>query len=219
MLSLGVTTGAAISGQSRVTATAKSPLSGAIGDAQAGGFWPAEAKAAGFDAIVITRQGREAGLPVGRTTARPSCATPPTCGARSPARSRTPIQEELGDAKIEVLQCGPAGEQGVRFACHDQHEQPGQRAHRHGRGDGLQEPARPSPCAGTSAPRWPTARPCAALARWGAQNFRRLGCLWHGHSTARPRCCCLQHERRRAAHPQLGQRRFLRATRRSPARP
>ena len=54
VLSLGVTTGAAISGQSRVTATAKSPLSDAIGDAQAGGFWPAEAKGAGFDAYVIT---------------------------------------------------------------------------------------------------------------------------------------------------------------------
>jgi aldehyde:ferredoxin oxidoreductase len=54
VLGLGVTTGAAISGQSRVTATAKSPLSNAIGDAQAGGFWPAEAKSAGFDAFVFT---------------------------------------------------------------------------------------------------------------------------------------------------------------------
>jgi aldehyde:ferredoxin oxidoreductase len=53
VLSLGVTTGAPVSGQSRVTATAKSPLTGAIGDAQAGGFWPAEAKGAGFDAFVI----------------------------------------------------------------------------------------------------------------------------------------------------------------------
>ena len=49
----GVTTGAAISGQSRINANAKSPISGAIGDSQAGGFFPAELKFAGFDGIVI----------------------------------------------------------------------------------------------------------------------------------------------------------------------
>ena len=35
-----VTTGASISGQSRVNMNAKSPLSGAIGDSQGGGFFP-----------------------------------------------------------------------------------------------------------------------------------------------------------------------------------
>src|SRR5512141_132611 len=48
-----VTTGAAISGQSRINANAKSPISGAIGDSQAGGYSPAELKFAGFDGIVI----------------------------------------------------------------------------------------------------------------------------------------------------------------------
>src|SRR5512138_2610234 len=52
-LSVGVVTGALISGQSRMTATAKSPLTGAIGDSQCGGFWPAELKFAGFDAIIF----------------------------------------------------------------------------------------------------------------------------------------------------------------------
>ena len=66
VLSLGVTTGAAVSGQSRVTATAKSPLSGAIGDAQGGGFWPAEAKAAGYDAYIITGKAEK---PVSRNAA------------------------------------------------------------------------------------------------------------------------------------------------------
>lgn len=49
----GVTTGAAISGQSRLNANAKSPISGGIGDSQSGGFFPAELKFAGFDGIVI----------------------------------------------------------------------------------------------------------------------------------------------------------------------
>ena len=42
VLALSVVTGTAISGQSRITAAAKSPLTGAIGDSQGGGFFPAE---------------------------------------------------------------------------------------------------------------------------------------------------------------------------------
>ena len=53
VLALSVLTGNPVSGQSRMTASAKSPLTGAIGDSQGGGFFPAELKFAGFDAIVI----------------------------------------------------------------------------------------------------------------------------------------------------------------------
>jgi aldehyde:ferredoxin oxidoreductase len=48
-----VVTGASISGQSRINVNAKSPMSGAIGDSQAGGFFPAEFKFAGYDGIVF----------------------------------------------------------------------------------------------------------------------------------------------------------------------
>lgn len=54
----GVATGVPISGQSRICANAKSPISGGIGDAQGGGFFPAELKFAGFDGIVL--KGRSA---------------------------------------------------------------------------------------------------------------------------------------------------------------
>ncbi|MBK8796115.1 MAG: hypothetical protein IPM07_06920 [Anaerolineales bacterium] len=50
---LSVLTGAPFSGQSRMTVNAKSPLTGAIGDSQAGGFFPAEMKNAGFDGVVF----------------------------------------------------------------------------------------------------------------------------------------------------------------------
>ena len=53
-LMLSAVTGAPFSGQSRMTANAKSPLTGAIGDSQAGGFFPAEMKYAGFDGLVVT---------------------------------------------------------------------------------------------------------------------------------------------------------------------
>ncbi len=49
----GPATGAPISGQSRLNANAKSPISGGIGDSQSGGFFPAELKFAGFDGIVL----------------------------------------------------------------------------------------------------------------------------------------------------------------------
>ncbi len=50
---VGVPTGLPISGLSRVTINAKSPLTGAIGDSQAGGFFPERMKASGFDGIVV----------------------------------------------------------------------------------------------------------------------------------------------------------------------
>jgi len=52
-LMTGVITGAPFSGQSLVTATAESSVSGLIGDSQSGGFWPAELKAASFDGVVF----------------------------------------------------------------------------------------------------------------------------------------------------------------------
>ena len=115
-LMASVITGAAFSGQSRVTATAKSPASGLIGDSQAGGFWPAELKWAGFDGIVIHGQSphpvyiwisdgeaeiRGAGHLWGHFTAEVEDA----------------IRDELGDSRIRVLQCGPAAERGVRYGA------------------------------------------------------------------------------------------------------
>ena len=48
-----VVTGAAVTGVSRFTVTAKSPLTGAIGDTQCGGAWGPKLKHAGYDAVVV----------------------------------------------------------------------------------------------------------------------------------------------------------------------
>src|SRR3954471_7909639 len=53
VFAVGPLTGTPISGQSRMSVNAKSPLTGVIGDAQVGGFFPAELKFAGFDAVVV----------------------------------------------------------------------------------------------------------------------------------------------------------------------
>ena len=114
-LMAGVTTGAAISGQSRVNANAKSPISGGIGDGQGGGFFPAELKFAGFDGIVIKGKSpkpvyllinegkfelREAAHLMGKITGEVDAI----------------LKEELGDNKIEILQHGPGAENGVLFS-------------------------------------------------------------------------------------------------------
>jgi aldehyde:ferredoxin oxidoreductase len=111
----GVTTGAAISGQSRINANAKSPISGGIGDGQGGGFFPAELKFAGFDGIVITGKSskpvylyindgkfelRDAAHLMGKITGEVDKI----------------LKEEIGDQKIEVLQHGPGAENGVLFS-------------------------------------------------------------------------------------------------------
>ncbi|MGD2272848.1 MAG: aldehyde ferredoxin oxidoreductase family protein [Desulfobacterales bacterium] len=115
-LSAGVTTGAPISGQSRMTASAKSPLTGAIGDSQCGGFWPAKLKFAGFDAVIV--KGRAAS-PVylwvhdGEAELRDASHI----WGKLTGDTQAAIREELGDQKVEVLQIGPAGEKKARFAA------------------------------------------------------------------------------------------------------
>lgn len=116
VLSVGVLTGAPISGLSRVMANAKSPLTGAIGDAQGGGFWPAELKFAGYDALVITGK---APKPVylwihdGEFELRDATHL----WGRVTGEAEAMIREELGDDRIRVLQVGPAGEKLARIAC------------------------------------------------------------------------------------------------------
>jgi aldehyde:ferredoxin oxidoreductase len=109
-------TGLAISGQSRMTACARSPLTGAIGDSQCGGFFPAEMRAAGADAFVFTGRAAEPvylWLQDGRAELRPA----KHLWGKVTADVDRLLKEEVGDPKAEVAQIGPAGENLVRFAA------------------------------------------------------------------------------------------------------
>ena len=115
-ITLSVVTGAPISGQSRVMVNAKSPLAGSIGDAQAGGFWPAEAKAAGFDGIIVKGKAEQPvylWLHDGEAELRDAAHL----WGQVTGDVDAAIREELDDPKIQVLQIGPAGEKLVRYAC------------------------------------------------------------------------------------------------------
>ncbi len=115
-LSVSVITGAPISGQSRLTATARSPLTGAIGDAQSGGFFPAELKFADFEAIVVHGRAQQ---PVylwikdGQAELRDAAGL----WGRTTGEVEDLLKDELGDARIQILQAGIAGENRVRYAA------------------------------------------------------------------------------------------------------
>ncbi|MBM3120620.1 MAG: aldehyde ferredoxin oxidoreductase family protein [Chloroflexi bacterium] len=109
-------TGAPISGQSRMCANALSPLVDGIGDAQSGGFFPAEMRFAGFDGLVISGK---AATPLylwlhdGRAELRPGGHL----WGKTTSQVDDILKAELGDDKIEIAQCGPAGEKLVRLAA------------------------------------------------------------------------------------------------------
>jgi aldehyde:ferredoxin oxidoreductase len=111
-----VLTGAPISGQSRMTANALSPLVDGVGDSQCGGFFPAEMRFAGYDGIVITGRASE---PVylllhdGQGELRPA----KHLWGKTTSQVDDLLKQELGDDKIEIAQCGPAGEKLVRLAA------------------------------------------------------------------------------------------------------
>lgn len=112
----GLPTGLAVSGQSRLCISARSPISGGVGDSQCGGFFPAVFKSTGFDGAVIRGQ---ADHPVylylhdGIAEIRDAAHL---WGLQT-ADAEKAIQAELNDTKLEVLQIGPAGEKQVRFAA------------------------------------------------------------------------------------------------------
>ncbi len=115
-LMVGVMTGAPISGQSRVAAVAKSPVSGLADESAAGGFWPAEFKFTGFDGIVI-RGVSPAPVYLWIHEGHAELRDASHLMGRFTADVEDNLREELGDARIQVLQCGPAAEKGVRYGA------------------------------------------------------------------------------------------------------
>jgi aldehyde:ferredoxin oxidoreductase len=114
-LMTGVTTGAAISGQSRINANAKSPISGAIGDSQGGGYFPAELKFAGFDGIVIKGKSPKP-VYLSIMDGKPELRDAAHLRGKITGEVDAILKKELGDNKIEILQHGPAAENGVIFS-------------------------------------------------------------------------------------------------------
>ncbi len=112
----GVTTGAAISGVSRCCITALSPETGGVGDSQLGGNIGPVIKRAGYDAIVITGKAVTSSyLLVDGDNVEIKDAAP--IWGKTVLEAHDTLSSEHGEKNISILQCGPAGENLVRFAC------------------------------------------------------------------------------------------------------
>jgi len=111
-----VISGAPLAGLTRYTVAARSPLTGAFGEAEAGGFWGPELKMAGFDGLIVEgRSPRPVYLWIkdGKAEIRDASKL----WGKDTGEAERLIREELGDQRIRVAQCGPAGERMVRYAC------------------------------------------------------------------------------------------------------
>jgi len=111
----GPVTGAPVSGSGRNSVGAKSPLTGAYGEAEAGGFWGAELKQAGFDAIIF--EGK-ASSPVYLWIhdQKVELRDASRLWGLEIKKSQETIRSELGDNRVKVAQIGPGGEKLVRYA-------------------------------------------------------------------------------------------------------
>jgi len=112
----GTLTGNPLAGSGRSAVGAKSPLTGGYGEADVGGFFGAEMKLAGFDAIVVKGVAKS---PVylylhdGEAEIRPA----DHLWGMTTLDTQNTIQAELGDNRVRLAMIGPAGEKLVRTAC------------------------------------------------------------------------------------------------------
>ena len=120
IFALGPITGHPFPGSGRNSVGAKSPLSMGYGESEAGGFWGAELKKSGYDAIIVEGVSER---PVylwikdGQSEIRDARRV----WGLDVAETEKSIREELADGKIRTAVIGPAGEKLVRYAsiCND----------------------------------------------------------------------------------------------------
>ncbi|MBT8172177.1 aldehyde ferredoxin oxidoreductase family protein [Candidatus Bathyarchaeota archaeon] len=112
----GPVTGAPFSGSGRNSVGAKSPLTNAYGEAEAGGYWGAELKQTGIDAIIV--EGK-ASNPVFLLieNQKVEIVDASNLWGLEIGESQEKILNLLDDKTIKLTQIGPGGEKLVRFAC------------------------------------------------------------------------------------------------------
>jgi len=110
-----VVTGAPLSGFSRYTVAAKSPLTGGFGESEAGGYFGPELKFSGFDAVILKGK---APKPVylwiknGHVEIRNAVFL----WGLGNAETLDKIREDVCDKKARIASIGPAGEKMILFA-------------------------------------------------------------------------------------------------------
>lgn len=116
VFSVAALTGLPVSGLSRVVVTTKSPLTGGLGDSQAGGYFPVHLKGNGYDAVVFRgKASRPVYLYVDGENIEIRDAK--NVWGKVTGDAEKIIREELGTDHVEIAQIGPAGENLVKYAC------------------------------------------------------------------------------------------------------
>jgi len=117
VLAVGPLAGSPVAGGSRLAVTAKSPLTGLAGASEVGGYFAAELKAAGWDAVVVTgRADRPVVLVIRDDKVDIRDAGDDLWGLGT-LETEEALRRGLGDPGVEVLAIGPAGERLSRLAC------------------------------------------------------------------------------------------------------
>ena len=103
-------------GFSRFTVAGKSPLTGAYGEAEAGGHWAAALKEAGFDLCLVS--GR-ASAPLYLLIADGAAELRDAEGlwGLSTSETEAAVRADLGNPLVQVVSIGPGGENQVPCAC------------------------------------------------------------------------------------------------------
>ncbi len=116
IFALGAITGHKLIGSGRHAVGAKLPLTGGIGESEAGGYWGAELKKAGHDFLIIEGRAKH---PVylwikdGAAEIRDARHL----WGLEPQETEATIRDQLDDAMVRVACIGPGGEKLIRFAC------------------------------------------------------------------------------------------------------
>lgn len=115
IFSASIMTGAPIPGFGRHSAGAKSPLTGGYGEAQAGGYWGAELKFAGYDALIIEGKAKEP-VYIWINNGKVEIKDAGKLWGMEIADAKEKIAGEVGEKRLKALIIGVAGENMVRVA-------------------------------------------------------------------------------------------------------
>lgn len=113
---VGPLNGTTAPGSGRWTVTAKSPLTGILGDSNAGGRFGAELKYAGFDQVIVKgRAEHPVYLWIDDENVQIKDAA--HLWGKTTWECEDTIKQDLGDREVKIASIGPAGERLVRYAC------------------------------------------------------------------------------------------------------
>jgi aldehyde:ferredoxin oxidoreductase len=116
MFSCGLLTGKTAPSASRVHINALSPLTGLLGSSNVGGNFGVRLRGCGIQSIIV-RGRADAPVYLFIDSDGPQIRPADHLWGLDTWRTQQQLRSELADDRLQVLTIGPAGENGVRFAC------------------------------------------------------------------------------------------------------